>query len=253
MKRLFVFDLDKTAVEARADALPSDRLVRAVGELQKVDGVYLACATGRTYPWARVVTDELKLKTPCIVSAGTQIVNPIDGSEVWSKRLSVESVAKSLEVMKRAGIDPRILTETDTPATAKRASELDQNPYLLLDVQDIEPSAVDELISNIKSETSVAIAKVDSPNTGFVNLHITNIEATKEHAVAELCRLLGVEKSNTYGIGDGHNDLHLFNSVGTKVAMGNAVAELKAEADIVIGSLADDGLAVYLESFLPIC
>ena len=248
---LIVFDLDGTAVEARPDAQPSQRLINTITKLlSEKPNIHLTCATGRTFPWAKSVSIPLGLIDPCIVSAGTQIVDPKTGEEIWSKRLTTEAVANSLSVLIDMKIDNKILIETDTPDTAKVASQLKPAPYLLLDVQDIKPSQVEEVISRIKSVADVEIAKVNSPNTGFINLHVTDRHATKEHAVEELRNMLGVDLNNSYGIGDGYNDIHLFNSVGTKIAMGNSVPELKAEADKTIGSLDEDGLAQYLETFL---
>jgi len=247
---LIVFDIDGTAVEARPDAQPSKRLINIIAKLLiEKPNIHLACATGRTFPWAKSVTIPLGLVDPCIVSAGTQIVDPKTGKEVWSKRLTIESVTNSLGILVDMKIDTKILTETDTPDTAKIASQLKPAPYLLLDVQDIEPNRVEEVVSRIKSVADVEIAKVSSPRAGFINLHITDKYATKEHAVEELRNMLAVDLDNSYGIGDGYNDLHLFNSVGTKIAMGNSVSELKAVADVVIGSLEEDGLAEYLETF----
>jgi len=248
---LVVFDIDGTAVEARPDAQPSKRLIEVITRLlSEKPYIHLACATGRTFPWAKSVTIQLGLIDPCIVSAGTQIVDPKTGKEVWSKRLTSDGVASSLSVLISKNIDTKILTETDTPDTAKIASQLKSEPYLLLDVQDIEPTQVEEVVSRIKSVADVEIAKVDSPRKGYINLHITDKYATKEHAVDELRSMLGIELNNSYGIGDGYNDIHLFNSVGNKIAMGNSVQELKSVADKVIGNLEDDGLAEYLESFL---
>ena len=60
-------------------------------------------------------------------------------------------------------------------------------------------------------------------------------------------QILGADRSEMIGIGDGHNDLHLFAAVGHKVAMGNAVDELKQAADETIGSVQEQGLEKYLE------
>ncbi len=247
---LIIFDLDGTAVAARPDAQPSKHLVDVISQLKvHKPHVHLACATGRTYAWAEPVTSVLGLVDPCIVAAGTQIVDPKDGKEVWSKRLTVEAVESSLHVLADMNLDPKILIETDTPDTAKVASLITPDSFLLLDVQDILPSQVEELITRIKAVANVEIAKVTSPRPEFINLHITDKQATKEHAVGELKRILGVDTSNSYGVGDGYNDVHLFNAVGRKLAMGNAVPELKEVADEVIGTLANDGLAMYLETF----
>lgn len=58
---------------------------------------------------------------------------------------------------------------------------------------------------------------------------------------AELARL-GLTKADAVGIGDSHNDLDMFRAVGTSVAMGNAVSELKAIADRRTTDLLDDGI-----------
>jgi hydroxymethylpyrimidine pyrophosphatase-like HAD family hydrolase len=94
----------------------------------------------------------------------------------------------------------------------------------------------------------ITVTKAHSWNIqGGIDLHITNSQSTKEHAVIELCKMLGVNPANVAGVGDGHNDIHLFNSVGHKIAMGNAVADLKAVADQVIACLDEDGLAKFIE------
>lgn len=91
---------------------------------------------------------------------------------------------------------------------------------------------------------------VNAQRKGFKDLHVTHHKATKEHAVEELLKRLKINKRDTIGIGDSNNDMPLFASVGYKVAMGNAVTELKESADKVIDSVKKDGLADYLESLL---
>jgi hydroxymethylpyrimidine pyrophosphatase-like HAD family hydrolase len=92
---------------------------------------------------------------------------------------------------------------------------------------------------------SYSLATAQRP--GHRDIHITNKVATKEQAVAELRSRIGVEARDCYGFGDAMNDIHLFNAVGRKVAMGNATKELKARADEVIAPVSEDGLAAYLE------
>ncbi len=49
--------------------------------------------------------------------------------------------------------------------------------------------------------------------------------------------------SDTYAFGDGLNDLQMIEYVGTGVAMGNAVPELKEIADFVTKPVDEDGIA----------
>lgn len=80
---------------------------------------------------------------------------------------------------------------------------------------------------------------------GF-DIHITPKQATKEHAVVELCDMLRLDRSRVAGVGDSYNDLHLFNAVGYKIAMGNAASALKEAADQVINGVDEDGLAKFI-------
>ena len=47
---------------------------------------------------------------------------------------------------------------------------------------------------------------------------------------------------DSYAFGDGLNDLEMIQTVGTGVAMGNAVDELKAVSDLVCDSVHNNGL-----------
>lgn len=51
------------------------------------------------------------------------------------------------------------------------------------------------------------------------------------------------------GVGDGYNDYPMLEACGLKVAMGNAVDELKVIADIVAPSIEQDGLAKVIEDY----
>ena len=51
-------------------------------------------------------------------------------------------------------------------------------------------------------------------------------------------------------VGDGNNDLPLFELAGWKVAMGNGADVLKEAADWIAPSVDEDGLAVAIERFI---
>lgn len=104
-----------------------------------------------------------------------------------------------------------------------------------------------EIVAELSRIEGLACTLVAAQRLGYHDIHITDRNATKEHAVAELLHMLALERKQATGIGDGHNDIHLFKAVEQRIAMDNAVKELKNAADLVIGSVQDDGLAEYLE------
>lgn len=79
-------------------------------------------------------------------------------------------------------------------------------------------------------------------------LEIVRPDATKEAALAELCRMLGVAREHVIAIGDGENDLGMIRWAGFGVAMENARPEVRAAARLVIGHHAEEGFARFLRA-----
>ncbi|KAK9794386.1 hypothetical protein WJX73_003896 [Symbiochloris irregularis] len=65
----------------------------------------------------------------------------------------------------------------------------------------------------------------------------------------QLLRDLGIAREATMGVGDGGNDLTMVQHAGVGVAMGNAVAEVKAVATAVVADNDSDGVAQAIERF----
>lgn len=78
----------------------------------------------------------------------------------------------------------------------------------------------------------------------------TKKEATKENAIKKFSEISGISLSDVIAFGDDLPDIGMLKLCGTGVAMGNAVAEVKAAADIVIGTNDEDGIAEYLLNYL---
>lgn len=72
----------------------------------------------------------------------------------------------------------------------------------------------------------------------------------KWRAAQHLLEDLGVPACDLVAIGDGGNDLGLVAGAGIGVAMGNAVAEVKAAARLVVADNDSDGVAEAIERLL---
>lgn len=71
----------------------------------------------------------------------------------------------------------------------------------------------------------------------------------KATAIEALLTHLGLSKERTIAIGDGLNDLEMFDYCEIGIAMGNAKEELKAVADHVTSSVDEDGLHLAFRTF----
>lgn len=77
----------------------------------------------------------------------------------------------------------------------------------------------------------------------------TIIGYDKGTAIRTIIDYFNIKDENTYAFGDGTNDLLMFKAVTNKVAMGNAIEQLKQEATYVTKDINDDGVYYALKHF----
>jgi HAD superfamily hydrolase (TIGR01484 family) len=244
MIQAVVFDLDDTAVPNGRAGMPSAAMISAIDRARST--LKLSAATGRSWDFARPVIKALKLTDPCIVSGGTVIIDPVSEQIVWEASIEPASALAIADFMRAHPDNVNVYMKS-----LHRGDDLDHfDPadINIMYVLDVPLTALDDALTKLRRIPHITVSKATSwgrPDDG-IDLHITSNVATKEHAVQELAGIIGVPTSGIAGVGDGHNDIHLFNAVGHRVAMGNAVPELKANADEVIDTVGNDGLAKYI-------
>jgi hydroxymethylpyrimidine pyrophosphatase-like HAD family hydrolase len=114
-------------------------------------------------------------------------------------------------------------------------------------------SDIAQIVKEAVNQSGFAIAHSTTPSwygPEFTDVHITHPEGTKEHAIAEWQKIRGISKQETIGLGDGENDLPIFEAVGLKVVVGNAHPNLKKHADHIVADYSQDGLRQTIEQFL---
>lgn len=101
--------------------------------------------------------------------------------------------------------------------------------------------------------------KIVNASNGYINriknenhyfLDITNDNVNKGIAIKKLLVHLNLKKENSIGFGDHINDFDLFKEVGFKIAMDNAMNDLKKQADFITLSNDDNGVAYFLNNFI---
>lgn len=239
-----IFDLDGTAIPALPNGTPSDRLINTLKS--KKGALYFSCATGRAWTFSKHIMRALNLTDPCIISAGTQIVDPQTGNILWQVLIDPNDVRRAVTLLLPYSYE--ILVNDEYPGEGKPAARRDHNFAInYINVQAVSKTHATKICKKLTAVKGITYTKVHSQTPDRIDLHITHSRATKKHAVVKLCEMLEITTSETIGVGDGLNDLHLFSGVGYKIAMGNAVPELQSQADRIIDSLEHDGLAAYIE------
>ncbi len=70
---------------------------------------------------------------------------------------------------------------------------------------------------------------------------------SKASGLADVCRHLGVDQADVLAIGNGRNDIEMFEWAGRGVAMGDSASQVKAAADYVTAPFDQFGLAQELD------
>ena len=81
-------------------------------------------------------------------------------------------------------------------------------------------------------------------------LDVTDRLANKGQGMLELARSLGVPPAEVAVIGDGGNDVAMFEQAGLSIAMGNAQPAVKDKAHFVTDSNEAEGFAKAMERFI---
>lgn len=248
-ERALIFDIDGTAINSPTQKVPSERLVQAIRSIEKE--YYVCAATGRVWTFAEPVLKGLSLIDPCIISAGTQICNPVTGKILWQCDIDKPDLTATLAIAKKYSEYKVLYNDNDEDAYLNGGLDVVNlqisEPVYFFELIFVPQIIAPQIVAELSKIEGIAVTMVVAQRPGFNDIHVTNRNATKEHAIAELLKMLNVKQEKTVGVGDGHNDIHLFNAVKHKVAMGNAVGELKAASDEIVGSVIDDGFAEYLE------
>lgn len=252
MKKAIIFDLDGTVIDSPLQKLPSKAIVNIIDRLK--DKYYFCAATGRAWSFAKPVLQALNLRNPCIVSAGTQICDPVSGKIMWQKVLEEKSLYKAIEILNQYP-KYKLLQNDSTEKDYLYGGVFPKNfiaqtPVYFLEQIFVPDAVAKEVYAKMNKIEGITCVMVVAQKPSCRDLHIINSSATKEHTIAQLLKLMNIKKGNTIGIGDGYNDVHLFNAVNYKIAMGNSVPELKEMADEIIGSVKKDGMTEYLQSLL---
>jgi HAD superfamily hydrolase (TIGR01484 family) len=243
-KAIFL-DLDGTAVPI-GSSNPSPRVVEAITKAHKK--VNVCIATGRPLDISKPVIRKLHVTSLCSVHDATQIYDPIKDVVVDTVSLSHELADQAIHIIKRYNF-PKIYVEAGTKVSLYKG-EVWPEDLSDVAVADIPESVADDLISKLSNISEIAIHKNVSFTKGLFWVSVVNARATKLHAIVRLAELLGIYTKEIIGVGDSYNDFPLLEACGLKIAMGNAVPELKAIADFIAPSVEDDGVATVINKFI---
>jgi HAD superfamily hydrolase (TIGR01484 family) len=244
--KALILDLDGTTIPNDLHGKPSQKVKKAIEKARKK--IHVGIATSRPYFKLHRLDKELRLSGPSIIHNGSQIIEVNTGKIYQEYKVSKDDIKAIYQTAKRMNIQLLIDKDNDAvPATEGNTNHewLSAVVFGLRDKK-IADEFCDALafLPNISTHTMVSWEK------GCFDVSINHAKATKQHAIFEVAKILGIETHEMIGVGDGYNDFPLLMACGLKIAMGNAVDGLKVIADYIAPSVDEDGVVDVIEKFV---
>ena len=247
--KIAFFDIDGTLLPI-GKGKPSKNTVFALNRL-KERGVILCMATGRSV-----------LTMPKLEGISFDVFMVFNGSYCFDKDKDIfrcpipqEDVFQILSNARR--MDRAIVIGTDS-YTVANGMDADLELYFSFGgidvpvVEDFEDRCFDEIYQIMLSCREEEYEEILRGTTGTAiaawwdrAVDIIPAASGKGVAVENVIKYFGLSPEEAVAFGDGGNDIEMFKSVGTGVAMGNALDSVKAAADVVCGSVDEDGVYWY--------
>jgi len=267
---LYLTDLDLTFL--KSDLSVGDFSRRVWNEAVQ-RGVALSIATARSDTGARKLLEGLSFSAPLILLDGVRIVSP-DGTSLYEAAIDqtlgdeliafCEGEASLLPLIvgfDEAGTE-RFVYPKRRNACLQRLLETVHNDRRILDADPLRALPRNLKIVYLGDETETAtlearlretfgdaieIKRSQDPYLPCWFMTVLHPHGDKAHALRKLEEILEIDAAETTVFGDSHNDLGLFRAAGRKIAVANAIDELKAHANIVLPWRNDDeGVARFL-------
>lgn len=239
-----IFDLDGTAIPFRPDGMPNQAVIEAVKKAKEI--CHVSVATGRPLGMSEAILAALDIDDLCILNGGTHIYSRKTKEFIWKQEvdeLTLQQIFSKLTDVGDLEVDDENLIRV--PLSRYRPTK----PVGLVCIHEASREEADKIVAAAAGFTGIKVIVVASWGGAF-DIHITHELATKKHAIQALLAHLNVHIDNVMVVGDGNNDLPMFELSGLKIAMGNAAEELKAKADWIAPSVDEDGLAVAINKFI---
>jgi Cof subfamily protein (haloacid dehalogenase superfamily) len=275
--KLIAIDIDGTLLNP--DQQISPRTKSAIQAAREA-GVIVTLATARRYAGAIPVANELGLELPLITYDGALIIHHPTREILHRQPLSMEVAREVIAIFHKYNVQPalQIYHENQVGREENVVGPVEfDNPELTLFLEGVEDRDVlvrvtyDELfhypddpmrVVAFASEEQVQHLVQETAPLDCSEEHITrglygSAEFTamysgtsKASGVAHVAGHFGIPLTQVMALGDNNNDLLMLQSVGWGVAMGQAPAAVRAAANAVTSTNAEDGAAQAIEEYV---
>lgn len=256
---LVVFDLDGTLINDQNQI--SEETKNCILDLEKM-GVQFSIATGRLISAVVDFADQLNINVPLITLDGTLIQRKPGGKSIFEAHLPAKHVKRALKLadqyLLKAAIchDVAIYFTEENSLFPQLMDKFGAKYQPIVSYDNYLDKTLEVILVGDNSYGIKHVArKMSFPFTlgihtsyyksesqgGNYYLELRKMGSSKGNGLKKLLSHLKIKMNQTAVVGDWYNDKSLFENDSLKVAVANAVPELKKMADIVLTKTNNEG------------
>jgi 5-amino-6-(5-phospho-D-ribitylamino)uracil phosphatase len=273
--RLLAIDIDGTLVNSRDELTDVTRqaLRRACAA-----GLKIVLATGRRYSRALPFVEMLALDLPLVTASGALIKHPLDHRTLFRAAFDRPLLCDLLAVVERRGFEAVLYADSyhdgfDFYCLRLEVERAELADYLALNpgchrlwpalMRDPPEGVFAGFAMGTRKEMLALHRELDRELPGLLYTHVLRsprylgymceiapFGVTKWSGIQHVAAEWGITPGEICAVGDDVNDLPMIEAAGLGIAMGNALLEVKAAADLVAPTHDDNGLAAVVELLL---
>lgn len=239
--RMIALDLDDTLLTK--DKHVSDESKRWISKAVDV-GIEVVFATGRGLERVEDIRQTLHLNTAMVL---------LNGADIWRKPgdllerhyIDKENMKTLYDMAKQTGAKfwgysgARIIRGRDW------TSDMLKQDWLKFGMRHHDEAVINDMRSQLQGTDTLEVTR-----SSRMNIEISKKGISKATGIQKICDIKNISIDQVMAIGDNLNDLHLIQSAGLGIAMGNSDTRLKEIADDITDTNDRDGVAKAIQKYI---
>lgn len=259
IKAVFI-DIDETLTNSQREVTEKTKL-----EIKKCveNGVKIILTSGRSRREAMDFQEQIGTSPYIVSSNGASAYDAENGVEIYNERIDPQMVLQLIKHSRENGYriklnykDLLVMNEAAYPdekdkevsyEELERVAVEEQVVQCVITSTDFEKMRFfrdyikNECVGTAVANESKRFKNPDLKPSRNYYCDVASVKVSKGNAVKAVCEYFEIKPEEIVTIGDGENDLSMFELTPNSVAMGNSLPEIKEKANYVTASNDEDG------------